>query len=233
MPDERTAEDWARAKESRKTTDRNIKRISGRLARKHAKTDNWDGKPANDNIAWPLAKALLAEGNGDLLKYAILYRKVYDTAKTEVALGIKGSPGQELSVAHKTRLDESTGRIVYGGEVVIKSRPEAIPATQRRATSSDCKQNSAPVPKPWKGDLDLINAIDARARLAHLHAVLGPLVEPFEMAVIDNATLAEVGNAAGIANRAGSMGAGRALVHTGLLAIRAAVGEVSRKDVAA
>ena len=39
----------------------------------------------------------------------------------------------------------------------------------------------------------------------------------------DGKTLAEVGNSAGVANRAGSMGAGRALVHMGLIAVHDAL----------
>ena len=49
-------------------------------------------------------------------------------------------------------------------------------------------------------------------------------LEPFELAVIDGRTLAEVGNAAGVAARSGAMGAGRAIVHMGLIAVRDALG---------
>lgn len=210
-----------------------MRRYKVRIGKRQSIGKDWDGKADNDNIAWPLAKALLAEGSGDLLAYAMKYRKIHDMAKAEVALGFKGTPPPEMTIVHKNRIDESTGRIVYGGEFVLKSAPTDIPATMKAPTNPDSKKNAAPVPKPWNGDMDLINAMDARGLLAHLQTRLGLLVEPFEMAVVDNATLAEVGNAAGIANRAGSMGAGRALVHTGLFTVRDALGALTRKDIAA
>lgn len=210
-----------------------MRKYKVRLGKRAAIGKDWDGKADNDNIAWPLAKALLAEGSGDLLSYAMKYRKIHDMAKSEVALGFKGTPPPEMTIVHKNRLDESTGTIIYSGELVLKSAPTDLPATMKSPTNPDSKKNATPVPKPWNGDMEIINAIDARMLLEHLQHRLGPLVEPFEMAVVDNATLAEVGNAAGIANRAGSMGAGRALVHMGLITVRDAIGPVSRKDLAA
>ena len=52
------------------------------------------------------------------------------------------------------------------------------------------------------------------------------------MAIVDGARLEEVGNAAGIANRAGAMGAGRAIIHMGLVVLRAAMGGIGRADLA-
>ncbi|QKC99194.1 hypothetical protein [Mesorhizobium sp. NZP2298] len=231
-PDERAATRLMLAERAEEQK-RAMRRFKVRIGKRQAIGKDWDGKADNDNIAWPLAKALLAEGSGDLLAYAMKYRKIYDTAKAEVALGFKATPPPEMTIVHKNRIDESSGRIIYGGEFVLKSAPTDIPATMKSPTNADSKKNAAPVPKPWNGDMEIINALDARSLLAHLQRRLGLLVEPFEMAVVDCATLAEVGNAAGIANRAGSMGAGRALVHTGLFTVRDALGALTRKDIAA
>lgn len=205
-----------------------------RLAARASYGRDWDGKAENDNINWPVGKALLAEGNTELLKYAMRYRQIYDMAKSEVAIGFRGTPSPEMRLVHKNQMDESTGKIRYSGELVLRrSSPNEIPATRSTPTNADSKKNAAPVPKPWNGDMEIINAIDARVLLGRMQARLGPIQEPFEMAVVDCATLEQVGNAAGIANRAGAMGAGRALVHVGLLAVCEMLGGISRKDMAA
>lgn len=205
-----------------------------RLATRAKFGKDWDGKAANDNIAWPLAKALLAEGNGELLKYAMAYRKIYDQAKADVLIGVKGAPADvALTVVHRSRVDEATGNIVYGGELISKAANADIPPTRAVPTNPDSKKKAAPVPRPWTGDKPINDKLDAQGKLSALQSRLGHLCEPFEMACIDGATLQEVGNAVGIANRAGAMGAGRAIVHMALITVRDALGAVTRKDLAA
>jgi len=232
-PDERTK---ARAKlVDRAAEEKKAMRIQKiRIGKRASIGKDWDGGADNDNnINWPIGKALLAEGNHDLLKYAMRYRKIYDQAKSEVALGFKGTPPAEMTIARRSTLDESTGRISYGAEVLRVSAGIDIPSVQKTPTNSDSKKNAAPVPKPWTGDMELINALDARGLLAMLQSRIGSTLEPFEMAVVESATLEQVGNAAGIASRGGAMAAGRAIVHMGLIAVRDAIGAVSYKDLAA
>lgn len=204
-----------------------------RLALRASYGKDWDGTADNDNINWPLAKALLAEGNGELLKYAMMYRKTYEMAKGEVLIGIKGQPSPEMQVVHRSSIDESTGRITYGGEIVRKGASSDIQPTRSTPTNPDSKKNAAPVPRPWTGDRAINDAIDAREKLSWLQSLLGPTTEPFELACIDGATLQEVGNAAGVSSRGGAMAAGRALVHLALTTLRDFTGSVSRKDLAA
>jgi hypothetical protein len=204
-----------------------------RLAERAYIGRNWDGKPANDNINWPLAKALLTEGNGELLKYAMAYRRIYDHAKSEAELGMGDSTGPEMVVVHRSRIDESSGTLIYGGELVHKAGTIEIPATRTSPTNPDSKKSATPVTKPWNGDAPVNNMIDAKRELARLNARMGPTVEPFEMACIDGATLAEVGNALGVANRAGSMGAGKALCHLALITIRDNLRKPERLDLVA
>jgi len=188
-----------------------------RLAKRAKIGADWDGRSsANDNQSWPLAKALLAEGNTDLLKYALAYRRIYDTAKSEVVLGMTAQLGSMATLKD---------------EVLDLTNQPTMKNAQRSEEEDSSDRASTKVPKPWTGDRPINDMIDARTSLAHLQYKLGHLCEPFEMACIDGATLQAVGNAAGIANRAGSMGAGRALVHTALITVRDALSHLGMKGL--
>lgn len=203
-----------------------------RLAARSKIGADWDGTAANDNIAWPLATALIREGNMELLKAAMYYRKVHDTAKSEAKLG-----GTSPEIASGYKLDRTTWVRASGGIATKVRKLESMdaPATMRVSPFEDedtlVQKNSVKIPKPWNGDAPVNSMIDAQRRLGELRERLGPLVEPFEMSVIDSAMYREIGNAVGVANKAGSEGAGRALVHTGLIAIRDAIGDVKRSDI--
>ena len=200
-----------------------------RLAIRHNIGKDWDGKAANDNIAWPLAKALLAEGNKELLKYAIAYRKIYNTAKSEAVLG-GSAPEREMNLEQRFihADDESTPK----GTRQLTAANVDIPAKRKTPTDSlEPSGNGSSVPKPLNGDAAVNDMIDAKLQLERLQAKLGHLADPLEMAVVDGATLEAVGNACGIANRAGSMGAGRAIVHMGLITVRDSLGKLNRKDL--
>lgn len=194
---------------------------------------DWDGKAANDNIAWPLAKALLAEGNKELLKYAIAYRRIYTLAKSEAVLG-GSAPEREMNLDRYVYEDKETGEQKYNNVRKRQSADVDIPPTRKKPTDSlEPSGNGSSVTKPWNGDKPVNDMIDAKRQLAILQARLGHLAEPLEMAVVDGATLEAVGNSCGIANRAGSMGAGRAIIHMGLITVRDCLGRIERKDLAA
>ena len=102
------------------------------------------------------------------------------------------------------------------------------PAKRKRPTQEQkVEAGYTNVPREYRGDLPVNNMIDAQRMLGYLQARIAAILEPFELAVIDGKTLAEVGNAAGIANRSGSMSAGRAIVHLGLVTVRDALGSKS------
>lgn len=199
---------------------------------------DWDGTAANDNVAWPLATALIREGNTELLMSAMYYRKVHDAAKSEAKLG-----GSSVSLGDGVALDQRqwvkpNGQVAYKGVRVVSAPEPETTAKRKTPTDSEDQISAAKadsgwssVPKPWKGDEPVNNMIDAQKRLIQLRSRLGPLVEPFEMSVIDGATYQAVGSSAGIANRTGADGAGRALVHSGLICIRDAVGDVKAGDL--
>lgn len=212
-----------------------------RLADRARYGSEWDGKAANDNIAWPLATALIREGNTELLKAAMYYRKIHDTAKSEALLG-----GRTVSIGDGMALDRYSyvrpdGTVTYARPRQKQAASVDIPA--RHYTSPPPYDNILPsseevkvsnwtnIPKPWKGDEPVNNMIDAQQRLGDLRAVLGILVEPLEMAVVDGETYQAVGNAAGVADRSGSIAAGRAIVHMALVSLRNVLGNVRKSDL--
>jgi hypothetical protein len=204
-----------------KAESRALNNMRRKIRKRQEEGNDWDGAAANDNrIDWPLAKAMTADGNHDLLRVAIRYRAIHDRAMSQPLLGEGVVVGSELSVLHRL-VDRGDGVMVNKGEVVLKSAaPTEYPAMRATPTSSESKKKAAPIPKPWNGDRVVNDAIDARSLLASLHRRLGPLTEPVEMAVIDGATLEKCGNAAGVANRSGAQAAGKVLVYNGLVMMR-------------
>lgn len=209
-----------------------------RLAKRAEKGKDWDGVAANDNIAWPLATALIREGNTELLKYAMMYRRIHDTAKSNAMLG-----GGSVRLEEGMSLDQrqwlkGNGEIAYKGLREVAKGDQDTPARRKVPPyvvdeESGVEKNWSSVPKPWKGDEPINNMIDAQRRLGQLRLVLGHLCEPFELSVVDGRTYREVGNSAGIANKAGAEGAGRALVHTALVTLRDHMRPPKRSDFAA
>ncbi len=214
-----------------------------RLADRAKNGKDWDGKAANDNIAWPLATALVREGNTELLKAAMYYRKIHDMAKSEALLG-----GRTASIGDGIALDRYTyvspsGHVTYkhprqkqSANIDIPARQYTVPPSYDNLvpSSEEVKvSNWSNIPKPYNGDAPVNNMMDAQSELTVLRRRLGVLVEPLEMAVVDGETYQAVGNATGTADRSGAIAAGRAVVHMALLSIRDRLGSLKREDLAA
>lgn len=205
-----------------------------RLAARAKRGADYDGA-ANDNIAWPLATSLIREGNTELLKAAMAYRRIHDTAKSEAVLGGTSAPlGAGMSLDQRTHI-KPNGSIAYkGARKVDYVEGQATMKVPPYVNDEDgIERNVVRIPRPWNGDRPVNDMIDAEGKLEFLRAIIGPLVEPLEMAVVDGATYQEIGNSVGVANRAGALGAGRATVHLALLRVRDALGELRREDLAA
>ncbi|MGU3494227.1 hypothetical protein ACLBXM_09315 [Xanthobacteraceae bacterium A53D] len=211
-----------------------VSRITKRIAKRQSIGDGWDGKAANDNIGWPLAKALLAAGDGELLKYAMRYRQIETSATSEVLLGGTSIGADPVQVDQKTWV-KPDGTVAYKGERQLTAAKFVgdIPSTQKVRTNDSTIKAAAPVAKKWNGDAKVIDHIDDTRRLAALRAALGPLVEPFEEAVLHGATLEEVGRGVGTNARSAAMASGKAVVWMGLNVVRGVLGELRREDIAA
>lgn len=208
-----------------------------RLAARANYGKDWDGRADNDNIAWPLATSLIREGNLELLKAAMAYRRIYDTAKSESVLGGKGVALKDGFSLDRHIHIRASGSIAYKHVRQSEAASVDIPATAKVAPYANeedgVERNTVRIPKPWEGDKPVNDMIDAQTKLASLHDRLGALVEPLEMAVIDGATYQAVGNASGVADRSGSIAAGRAIAHIALASVRDALGHVKRSDISA
>ncbi|CAH1657063.1 conserved hypothetical protein [Hyphomicrobiales bacterium] len=207
----------------RKRDDRAAEKLKRSIRARQAIGDGWDGRPDNDNIAWPLAKALLAEKNGDLLKYAIRYRQIEASATSGAQLGGTSQGMEFMPLDQRTWLNAK-------GEVVNKG---ARRLTAVEVTGDIGTHNGAKVAKKWNGDAKVHAMIDDKALLAQLRNRLGIILEPFEELVLHGKTYEHVGRMMGIGNHAGAKGAASALVHMGLIAIRDALGDVTRQQLAA
>jgi len=208
-----------------------------RLARRMKHVDkDWDGKADNDNINWPLATSLVREGNTELLKTAMAYRRIYDSANSGAQLGgTTYTPKEGKVIDYVSKLDESTGHIAYGKARKSHSvdAVASTPARRKNITNETTIAASSPIPRPWNGDRPVNDMMDNQGKLAGIRRALGYLAEPLEMAVVDGATYQKVGNSIGVADRSGSIAAGRAVVHLALITARDAIGQIKREDIAA
>lgn len=220
----------------RATGERTVRKITRRIAMRQAIGEGWDGA-ANDNQPWPMAKALLAEGNKDLLKYAMAYKKIEASANSEATLGGSGvSLGGGMQLEHETFI-RPNGDIAHGR--VRQSRAASVDIPPKRKippfpdAETGIERNSVRVQKPWSGDDKVNDMIDNKAILHFLQDKLGPLVEPFEMACIDGKTYEEVGRAMGVGSKRGAQSAASAMIHMALITVRDALSGLRRLGVAA
>lgn len=214
-----------------------------RLAKLASKRPEWTKCPANDNQAWPLAQWLRKDGNEVLLRVAERYRAIYDAATTE-ALLIGTMPDDTYNVEVDQRVhNRADGSVAYKGQRKVKSAVGKFDGDDGNykvaAVDDDVVQEMAAsgqlfprkpakrVPKKWNGDRLLIEAIDNKRLLWRLQSALGPLLEPFEDAVLHGETLSTIGEARGAGGKTGGA-AGRVLVMLGLEVIQRELSQLDR-----
>lgn len=215
-----------------------------RLAKLDAQRPAWATCPANDNQAWPLAQWLRKDGNEVLLKVAERYRAMYDASIVEVPL-IGTMPEEAMSAPLDQRVhNREDGTVGYKGVRKVKGAvgrlegddgtskvipmDEDVRAEMQKGTSTFPMRPRAPAMKKWNGDRLIIAAIDSRKGIHRLQQKLGPLVEPFEDAVLHGETLSTIGEERGGPRNAGV--AGRVLVMMGLEVVQRELGVMDRED---
>ncbi|RLP22178.1 hypothetical protein [Mesorhizobium sp. YM1C-6-2] len=195
------------------TVDWRVDAQAGRLT-----SNRFSGQAANDNLDWPLAKLLRAEGADYHLSLAERYRDLWNAANMPHDL-VGRDLADNVYLMVEIEEDESTGARRNKGVKKVVGKKARLDVAATRAVAADpdkTKRRSKPIPKKWTGDWPLLHAIDCGRELASAQTALGWLREAFEAAVVFGATLESVGRGHGVGNKAGAKGAGRALVMLGL-----------------
>jgi hypothetical protein len=178
----------------------------------------FSGQAANDNIDWPLAKLLRAEGNDYLLKLAERYRDMWNAANMPRDL-VGRHMANNIYLMADMRLDSASGDLKNKGLKKVVGKKARLDEAPKRSVAADpdkTKKRAKPIPKPWQGDWPLLHAIDCSRQLVEVQTALGPIRAGFEAAVVSGETLEAVGRDHGVGNKTGAKGAGRALVYLGL-----------------
>lgn len=192
---------------------------------------------ANDNEDFPLLAVLRRDRLFDYIRMVERYRGLVSLCECEPLQGqFYGT--DEGSVQHVTQSlkDDTAPEVavdaackagwpsdkVRGGELVHKGvravKPHGpTPPTQAVAATEESRSRTAPSAVRFSETM-LVAQIDAKPVLAELRAALGPLLEPFEDAVLGAANFEAIGTAEGIGPK-GAQGAGKALVLRGLAAV--------------
>lgn len=175
-----------------------------RLAARRTVGFGWNGKAHNDNQSWPLMKALqhpaeTAPDKNRLLAAAQHYRATEWTAGNTASLsGTEHEPGRRTTLDQRVRFG-SDGGLEYVGVRVLVGKA----ANDNVAFTNDQEDK-------------LAGQIDAANELIAMRMAIGPLLRPFEDAVIHGQSLTAIGRAEGFANDASAAAAGKALVYRGL-----------------
>ena len=213
--------DIERVQEAERTTDMRVAFAVDRLTNPKRQ---W--KAANDNQSWPLAEALRREGNETLLAAAERYRAVHEAAHTEMSLvGTMPEPDMPTVQKQHLRADGSVSNkgvrrskraslIFDDGCRKVYAMDETARTELETGTSTFNRRPSKRITKKWAGDNLIVAAIDSKWILRRLTDALGPLRAPLEEAVLDCATLTDIGKARGVGQHA--PGAGKVLVMMGL-----------------
>lgn len=197
---------------------------------------------------FPLLGALRREGRDDLIAIVIRYRRLVAVCEAEPLKGLdysKSDGGEVVREAKKLTPEAdidaakaSNWKDVPNGEIKVttkikKSRGSYASAPKRTIVAANDNVASGSVIKTESlhvkiTDEILNEHIDAKPILAELRSSLGPLVEPFEDAVLGGQTYTEIGKKAG--ERTQPAVAGRAIVGTAIGFISVRWQEIGRRE---
>lgn len=197
---------------------------------------------------FPLLEALRREGRDDLIAIVIRYRRLVALCEAEPLKGLDYSKSDGGEVVRETKkltpeadIDAaraSNWKDVPNGEIKVttkikKSRGSYASAPKRTTVAANDNVASGSVIKTESlhvkiTDEILNEHIDAKPILAELRSSLGPLVDPFEDAVLGGQTYTEIGKKAG--ERTQPSVAGRAIVGTATGFISVKWQEIDRRE---
>jgi hypothetical protein len=198
----------------------------------------------NDNEDFPLVAALRREGDNDSIELVLTYRRLVALCMCEPLQGLRVCG--ELSVVRRINnlAKESEDAIVKaaeggwksvalsGSEIrykEVKKRKGGtfhLPPAHAVAANEETWIRTAPLSMPFNCDL-LIRHIDAKPVLAEVRSKLGPLLDPFEDAVLGGRTYTEIGRQEGFPVKPDV--AGKALVKRAIVAAEGSLFEIERR----
>jgi hypothetical protein len=166
-----------------------------------------DPSADNDNETWPLLTSLRREGDNDSIATVLQYRQLVALCACQPLQGQR-IPGGTPVVHRSTNLEKETEAALAkigptsdslpGGEIKYKEVKKKkggtfhLPAQQAVATNDETRVRTAPVAIPFNDEL-LIRQLDAKPVLKEVRAALGPLLDPFEDAVLGGKTYTDIG----------------------------------------
>lgn len=245
----------ARQREEKKAMEAQLRRINKR------QSIGDPACAANDNEDFPLLAVLRRDKLHHYIEIVMEYRRLVAIAEAEALKGqdygydtgfyaeqesrrMKGV--EEIERAAKEGWDGDRvagGDIEYTGKVRKSRGVYSLPATRKQPISVDAyfegENGSSKVSAAGKtaslhfkmtDDL-LVERIDTAPLLAHLRNALGPLLEPFEDAVLGAQTLTKIGQKDGMSG-VQAPAVGRALVFRGCAAVHGAVEELKVQPMA-
>lgn len=239
--------DWRLAARIRAWDDRAEDREREAKARAAIKSRQGIGDPdcpANDNVDVPLLGVLAKDGRDDLCKVVRRYRSLVALCEMQPLQGADYGPtaGMSLDQFQKpldsdAEVDKAAangwadsaipgGEIRYNGGRQSRGGTFSLPPTRAVVADEETRARASSFALKFSAD-KLIAQIDAKPVLAQLQASLGPLLQPFEDAVLRGMTLSKIGKKEGIAVKPAI--AGRALVFRALAVVNGAWSEIDRR----
>ena len=197
---------------------------------------------------FPLIEALRREGREELIAVVLRYRRLVALCEAEPLKGLDYSKSDGGEVVRETKkltpeadidaAKASNWKDVPNGDIKVttkikKSRGSYASAPKRTIVAANDNVASGSVIKTESlhvkiTDEILNEHIDAKPILTELRSSLGPLVEPFEDAVLGGQTYTEIGKKAG--ERTQPAVAGRAIVGTAIGFISVKWQEIDRRE---
>lgn len=244
----------ARAKQEAKAMAAQLRRI------KQRQSIGDPAVPANDNEDFPLLAVLRRDKLHGYIELVMQYRRLVAIAEAEPLKGqdygydaglhaaqeskrLKGTEEVDAAAERNWEGGVKGGEIEYSGKLRRSKGAYALPAMRKVNVKVDAyfenDDGTVPIPKTGKtpslslkftDDL-LLEKIDTRPILSYLRSRLGPLVEPFEDAVLGGQTLTKIGENEG-AKGVQAPAVGRALVLRALSAVQGAMDDLELHPLA-
>ena len=234
------------ARERRRTEKAAMRRARAAFEKRKGKSD--PACPANDNEDFPLLAVLRRDDSDEFIRLVTRYRQLVALCMAQPLQGqaygytaggspeyvtqkLKGATAPKVAVnaAHKAGWPSDT---VPGGELRYKAvrrvKPDGeTPALHAVVAMEEARLRTAPLAVKFN-DKVLLAQIDAKPILAELRASLGPLLDPFEDAVLGARTFTAIGKARGYEVKPDI--AGRALVFEALEALDATWHDIAVRE---